>query len=70
MILYKVHSGSNERIGYDFNISHDGPWVAMLSKQGSAKWQLGVDVVPLSLPTGIPSIRELEETVYPMVRSE
>lgn len=58
---------SKAPLDYDFNISHDGEVIAMASKTSPQTIKLGIDVMRVGLPAGIPDISEFEATLEDMV---
>jgi phosphopantetheinyl transferase len=58
---------SNAPLDYDFNISHDGEAIVMASQTSPQDIKLGIDVMRVGLPAGIPDIPEFEATLEDMV---
>lgn len=54
-------------LSYDYNISHDGDAVVMVSHRDPGDLKLGVDIMRESLPVGIPDIPEFAATIDDMV---
>lgn len=67
LISPKVDATTKFALDYDFNISHDGGAVAMISQISPGRLKLGIDIMRVALPLGIPSIPEFEATVEDMV---
>lgn len=63
----KIDKTNMKSLDFDFNISHDGEAIVMASERLPGTVKLGIDVMRVALPAGIPSIPEFEETVEDMV---